>query len=220
MLYLIIPPLVFIIGTAVLIFFLFKKVSASPEGREILAAREESIIKKTVSGASRKIVEFFLKITEILARKFKLYSLKFHNSSQHLFQIIRKKREERSSRIAEQEAREQREKTAAVKDKTNSDTVSVGKITEIKKIPSPTISRTAVLPETRMKNKSQMEEALIERIASNPQDIEAYERLGDYYMEQSNYSESLECFRHVLKLSPVHRKAKIRIKRLEKMLGK
>jgi tetratricopeptide (TPR) repeat protein len=73
-------------------------------------------------------------------------------------------------------------------------------------------------PDDTGTEKLQLEGILIERIASNPRDIEAYERLGDYYLEQENLQDAKECFKQVLRLSPVHRLAKIKIRRLEKML--
>ena len=69
-----------------------------------------------------------------------------------------------------------------------------------------------------IKEKNQLEEALIRRVAINPRDIEAYERLGDYYMESENFRDSHECFKQVLILSPSHYKAKIRIRKIEKLI--
>jgi lipoprotein NlpI len=68
-----------------------------------------------------------------------------------------------------------------------------------------------------LKEKNKLEDALIKRIAINPRDIEAYERLGDYYLESNNFQDSLECFKQVLRLSPTHHKARLRIRRLERM---
>lgn len=70
------------------------------------------------------------------------------------------------------------------------------------------------------KPKEQLEELLIGRIVSNPRDVEAYERLGDYYLENENYIDAKECYRQVLKLSPVNRLVKIKIRRLERVLEK
>jgi len=67
--------------------------------------------------------------------------------------------------------------------------------------------------------KSQFEEIMIERVAMNPRDIEAYERLGEYYMQMENYDDAKECYKQVLRLSPVNRKAKIRMRRLEKIFA-
>lgn len=92
--------------------------------------------------------------------------------------------------------------------------MKVVKTDEIKAVPM--VSQRVVQPEIKRKKKSHLEEALIERIALNPRDIEAYERLGDYYLEEKNNEDALECFRQVLKLSPGNHKAKLRLKKLEK----
>lgn len=68
--------------------------------------------------------------------------------------------------------------------------------------------------------KNQLEDILVERISMNPRDIEAYERLGDYYLEQKNLVDAKECYRQVLKLSPAYRLVKIKIRRLERLLEK
>ena len=80
------------------------------------------------------------------------------------------------------------------------------------------IQETPVEEEELAEAKNQLEDILVERIAANPRDLEAYERLGEYYMEQGNVQDAKECYRQVLRLSPVHRLAKIKIRRLEKML--
>ena len=81
------------------------------------------------------------------------------------------------------------------------------------------IGSAVTMPQQKMVmvEKNKLEEALIKRIAINPRDIEAYERLGDYYLENENFQDSLECFKQVLHLSPAHHKARLRIRRLEKM---
>lgn len=68
--------------------------------------------------------------------------------------------------------------------------------------------------------KEQLEDILVERISLNPRDIEAYERLGDYYLEQQNLVDAKECYRQVLKLSPAYRLVKIKIRKLERLLEK
>ncbi len=67
------------------------------------------------------------------------------------------------------------------------------------------ISEEVVYPEAKKKEeveKEELENILIERIASDPRDIEAYERLGDYYVGQKNGRDARECYRQVLKLNP------------------
>lgn len=85
----------------------------------------------------------------------------------------------------------------------------------------PMVSEVAVHPEGHEKKvvqDSALEERLIARIAVNPKDFTAYEELGDYYLEMKSIIDAKECYRQVLKLSPVHRMVKIKIRRLEKLL--
>ena len=63
------------------------------------------------------------------------------------------------------------------------------------------------------------EEDFITAIAKNPKDFQAYEKLGDYYMDNGNIKDAKECYRQVLRLSPANREVKMKIRRLEKMLG-
>lgn len=61
------------------------------------------------------------------------------------------------------------------------------------------ISKKVTYPEER---KEELEGILVERIASDPRDIEAYERLGDYYVSQENNVDAEACYKQVLKLNP------------------
>ncbi len=61
------------------------------------------------------------------------------------------------------------------------------------------VSKEVVYPE---KEKEELENVLIERIAADPRDIEAYERLGDYYVSRKNEKDARECYRQVLRLNP------------------
>lgn len=62
------------------------------------------------------------------------------------------------------------------------------------------------------------EEELIDRIARNPKDAPAYEQLGDFYMESGNLSDAKACYRQVIKLSPLNREVKEKVRRLERLL--
>lgn len=87
--------------------------------------------------------------------------------------------------------------------------------------PRPMVSEAVARPETRRSSISDgglREEDLIARIARDPKDFTAYEELGDHYLETGNIKDAKECYRQVLKLSPVHRMVKIKIRRLEKLL--
>lgn len=61
------------------------------------------------------------------------------------------------------------------------------------------VSKEAVYPEEK---KEELENILVERIATDPRDIEAYERLGDYYVSQGNRGDAEACYKQVLKLNP------------------
>jgi len=79
-----------------------------------------------------------------------------------------------------------------------------------------------VLPkeEKKAEKKDLFEKILIDRIASNPKDIEAYERLGEYYLEIENWEYGKECFKQVIKLNPRNVNARSKMRKLEKILSK
>jgi hypothetical protein len=86
----------------------------------------------------------------------------------------------------------------------------------------PMVSERATHPERvhkKVATRNGREEDFIARIAANPKDFTAYEGLGDYYLEANNVKDAKECYRQVLKLSPVQRMVKIKIRRLEKILS-
>lgn len=108
------------------------------------------------------------------------------------------------------------EETAENQEKIKSSTSEV----EEEKIIRPTVSSKVVRPKARTEMKDRLEDLLIERIAANPKDVEAYERLGEYYMEIDSLTDAKECFKQVLKLDPKNGNVKYRMRRLEAMLHK
>jgi len=74
--------------------------------------------------------------------------------------------------------------------------------------------------ESKAEKKDLFEKILIDRIASNPKDIEAYERLGEYYLEIENWEYAKECFKQVIKLNPRSINARSRMRKLERILSK
>lgn len=100
-----------------------------------------------------------------------------------------------------------------------------GRVTEDQNRPisvRPMISEHVVHPEKPPKRKSvarPIEEEMIARIAINPKDYTAYEALGDFYMERGDVQDAKECYRQVLKLSPMQRMVKMKIRRLEKLFS-
>jgi tetratricopeptide (TPR) repeat protein len=225
----IIPPIIIVVSLAVLIFFLNKKV---PKIQEELAEDQERKLAGESNNESKKasrIASFSLHFLEKFGRRSKVFFLKLHNISENATKKIKEKKDRRMQ-VEEEKKIFQEEPT----DNNNSNNISavnprMQKRTsrakrafyEVKEneIPAkPMISQKVVLPESAVDSKVQYEKILIERIAANPRDIEAYERLGDYYSEQENGKDSLECYKQVLKLSPINRKAKMHIKRLERVL--
>lgn len=62
------------------------------------------------------------------------------------------------------------------------------------------------------------EEELIDRIAKNPKDAASYEELGDHYLAGENLEDAKACYRQVIKLSPLNREVKDKVRKLERML--
>lgn len=100
----------------------------------------------------------------------------------------------------------------------------VSKISNEEKVIRPFISDKIVQPnideDKRKEIKERLEELLINRIASNPKDFEAYEKLGEYYMETGNLEHSKECFKQVMRLDSSNRSVLYKIRKLERMLKK
>jgi tetratricopeptide (TPR) repeat protein len=83
----------------------------------------------------------------------------------------------------------------------------------------PVASRNVSETKKPVEIRDRLEELLIERIAINPKDTEAYERLGEYYMEIESWTDAKECFKQVIKLDSKNRNAKYKIRRLENILA-
>ena len=209
----IIPPIVIILSLAALIFFLFRKSAKIAEELILKEKRNEIGGAQIEKQKLFRFTQFILKISEKIMQRFKLFSLRFYNKTDNWFHSIKEKRENRISNTPRPEKEEM---------KIGVDNISVRRdatrIEETEIEIEPMISKEAVHPDSRIQVRNEFEKALIERIAFNPKDIEAYERLGDYYIEIGNFNDSLACFEEVLKLSPGSRRAKIKTKRLQKIV--
>lgn len=75
------------------------------------------------------------------------------------------------------------------------------------------ISKKVTYPEDK---REELESILVERIASDPRDIEAYERLGDYYISQENNVDAEACYKQVLKLNPQSLSVKNKLSRFKR----
>lgn len=210
----ILPPIIIILATVALIFFLFKKVSESPINGSLSEDRDRHRGNATASKLPGIFKHSVLKFLEKSIQRMKLISLKFHNVSNEWVRNIRKKRQQVELEVTAKESDDA--DVESVEDE------SVQRKEEEDEI-RPMVKSTVVHPDAkvgRTPQQSQLEDILIRRIAINPKDIEAYERLGDYYSEQSNLPDALECYKQVLKLSPIHYKAKAKIRSIEKMIGR
>lgn len=214
MLYYILPPFIIVLSAGALVMFLFRKMDkvSMPEIVEPVSQKESAAKFEKVK---LNLSQFGLKMLEKLMHRFKLLALKFHNSSNELFHSIKEKRENKLKLM--QEAKKQ--ETEVLKPMSGVLQASDDDRPRVKEMVLPNHQEPATPAQrARLRSKDKMEEVLIKRIAVNPRDIEAYERLGDYYLERENHEDSLECFKQVLKLSPAHHKAKTRIRRLENLL--
>ncbi|MFH0968992.1 MAG: tetratricopeptide repeat protein [Patescibacteria group bacterium] len=226
----IIPPIIIVLSLAALILFLFKKSSKIPD-EVLLKEKRDAELSGERNRKLFRFTQLILQISEKIMQRFKLFSLKFYNRTDNWFHSIKEKREKRSEimegfdkegqKFPEQESIG---KPVVLTRKPNIDNVVPvvrGKILheeyEEKEV-EPMISKEVVQPDPKGEIRNEFERALIERVALNPKDIEAYERLGDYYIEIGNFNDSLSCFEEVLKLSPANRKAKIKIRRLQKIV--
>lgn len=245
MLHLILPPII-VVAALVLLVYLFSRrflevEKAIAEGA--LTVEESARSGRFWDGVRR----FFLGVLEKMIQKLKIGTLRAYNFFHQWTRTLKEKRQvaPRASlppvETAAQPAisddssapqmfrRLKESKGMPVAEEVVEGNEDMKPVSQ-SEIVRPMVSRKMVRPETmvvtreiekkKTAEKQQMEEILIERIASNPRDMEAYERLGDYYMEQSNLQDAKECYRQVLRLSPVHRLAKIKIRKLERLLEK
>lgn len=244
MLYSIIPPILIVLSLIGIIVFLTKKSSALPDLPEEdifgLADHPEAPEKKTrISGITGKFKainreafkHYLLVALEKVAGKFKIFFLKMEALSGKMRDRIRDKRKgffhhaknnifEESQendimdRLREYDLKKNQSDSHAPK------AIAVAE-EEIEKPARPTVSEKVVKPRrVKAEIKDRLEELLIERIAVNPKDIEAYERLGEYYMEIESYEFAKECYKQILKLSPSNRNVKYKMRRLENLLSK
>lgn len=235
--YLVVPPIVVVLSLSFLLWYLSRK-GADPIIAEKVLANEREAAK--VSFPRTK--EFFLRILEKSGQHFKVTSLRIHNTLHEFTQSIKKSRAQVHTALVPEKKHEdvlvEREEEVVMPDRTETKafeslsepivrkergaTNTPGLSDKKEEVPRPMVSEVAVHPERKKRIHPNVarEESLIGRIARDPKDFTAYEELGDYYLEMENIKDAKECYRQVLKLSPVHRMVKIKIRRLEKLLTK
>ena len=254
--YLILPPIIVVSSLSFVLWYLSRK-SADP----LVAARASRLDAETQEKVSFvRARTFFLHLLEKMAYRFKVSSLRMHNSLHTLTQSLKESQRHFQMKIPPRVLSDQslsverknvtgekkegknegavrrflgRERGGVSKSSPHSfpDTeeekpvfrasVSSARLETSSTVPRPMVSEAAIRPEKTRKRLSSdrlREEDLIARIATHPKDFVAYEGLGDYYLENGNIKDAKECYRQVLKLSPVQRMVKIKIRRLEKLL--
>ena len=217
-LYTIIPPVLIVISLVGIIVFLVKKApevakldredEKNKEGVAISRKSIWSILRKKNNEEHRDLNHKTLLFLEKTTKKLKVFFLKMENMFTDWGESIRNKRK----------AREEEHVVRAL------ELIKENKF-------SKEIEKSEVLENTKMEEKEEesepkiekkdiLEKILVERIATNPKDIEAYERLGEYYFEIENWNYAKECFKQVLKLNPRNIGIRSKMRRLERMLSK
>lgn len=247
MLYYILPPIIIIVSLSILIYYLFRKVSDVPRGelafleekRSLFSFRRVGIIFPLMGG-------LFLRFLEKIIQRSKLLSLKFHNLTSKWSHSIRKRREQskpspslavsvEEEKVAPANIKKERPvKVDEIREKKKFSILSFkragrkerygvvdGKVVseEVSEVEEVDVDMTSA-PSSIKRGKNELEEVLIKRIAVNPKDIEAYERLGEYYVDCGSGDDALECYRQVLRLSPGQFKAKAKLRAIERALRK
>lgn len=264
--HLIIPPIVVVVCFVLILWYLSLRGSDPEVAKRALAIGDahEGRIRAALRG-------FFLRVLEKLAQRFKVMSLRVHNTFHDLLQSVKEKRKisdeqmaadmdgsEPESLVDEERGLDEgivEEPSKPAMDGASSLAKMPGFSEEaaVEAFPAPAFSLTIPL-KRRKKDETEstivsdpladravrpmvsdhmvrperpkrklipkpIEEDLIARIAVNPKDYTAYEALGDFYMERGSIQDAKECYRQVLKLSPVQRMVKIKIRRLERLLS-
>lgn len=239
--YLIIPPIIVVVSLSFILWYLSRK-GADP----LIAEKASRLIEEAQGQISfLRTKNFFLRILEKTAYRFKVVSLRIHNTLNDLTQTLKVRRQRFQEGVLAKKSLEQVKTSRQEKivshgnflqrfvkhDKHEDPAEEQEKSEPIFAPPAPSqpplslrpmVSETVVRPEAvheRIPVDISREENLIARIALNPKDFIAYEGLGDYYLEAGNFKDAKECYRQVLKLSPVQRAVKIKIRRLERIFS-
>ena len=239
MLYSIIPPTLVVLSLAGIVVFLAKKapqVAKLEDGEE---AEEKLGMTDGKSGFFRKLSDgmknigawvgqLFLGLFEKLANGAKTSISKLEAKSKSLNESIRKNKLKKGevgetgvennadTDIMDRIREYHPEKRSDKKHKKEKEIVA----RDEEEIVRPTVSERVTRPRMKAEMKDRLEDLLIERIAANPKDVEAYERLGEYYMEIDSLVDAKECFKQVIKLDPKNGNVKYRMRRLETMMHK
>lgn len=241
--YLIIPPIVVVVSLSLLIWFLSNRSEQVSIQERMKDISKESSFREW---QMLRFKQMFFRFLEKGTRSLKVASLRVHNFFHGMGQSFHEKRHQSDIRVTsflnlkkETQASFVPNHNEVIVDVNEAHeelipAVSLKKPKESKKndrvidrvTPTvearPMVSERAVIPETKpnkiIARDIQEEERLIKKIAANPKNISAYEALGDYYLERGDVNDAKACYRQVLKLSPVHRMVKVKIRKLERLI--
>lgn len=224
MFYNIIFPIIVVASLGLVVFVIARKafkLSAS-EKAKLEEIKREEIVADEAAGKKGKL--FFLKkiglgIVEGVLRLVRFILGKINASiSGWVHRIKRKKIESAQQQTESAEKPDMPEENVPKEKETPKDAVE-SFFEPVRPVERPLLEDKITVPDNKKSAKG-LEEILIERIAMDPRDVEAYERLGDYYMEAQNYKEAKECFKYVMKLAPLNRDVRAKLRRLERLLVK
>jgi hypothetical protein len=241
MLYSLIPPFLVIVSLVIIIIFIVKKAPRLERYQDSMMEKmseeeasgmtAEEIMKGKPLTRWERFKNWILSILEKIAKRFRLMFLKLDTHFKNLSERIRKRRERKTMRTSGDASRATNNNQEGTRILLNEDgesyvvadeepqkTNTIVSSPTIRK-PKPMISEKVVTPAKKPEIKDRLEDILIERIAINSKDVEAYERLGEYYMDIGNNDYAKECFKQVIKLNPANRSAKFKLKKIEKILA-
>ncbi|PIR73350.1 MAG: hypothetical protein COU40_02950 [Candidatus Moranbacteria bacterium CG10_big_fil_rev_8_21_14_0_10_35_21] len=235
------PPILIVLSLIGIILFLMKKSSQIKEEdlsikvAEIFSRRNSffrNLSEKIKIKDKKKLKNFWLGMLEKFIRKVRMFFLKVETKCHDWVTKLRDRRQKGENLNSEKTFSETEEKSKEIitsggnimeklkKYKPERKKVSINLTLpkEEEKEVKPMIGE-KVVSASMQNEKSKLEEILIERIAINPRDIEAYERLGEYYMEIENFNFAKECFKQIMKLDPMNKNVRYKIRRLEKLVS-
>lgn len=232
MTYSIIPPILVVLSVIGIILFLMKKapkIATLREKNDFTSRLSEKPQNGSVKGLVSK--DKYLLVMEKMTRRFKIGLIKMEKKFSTWNESIRKKRKENGTTQKEESGREAEiintqpdvPTNIAINANSNGDDIIIKRRANMlgsEKPIRPIVSEKMAPPKVKVEIKDRLEKLLIERIAANPKDIEAYERLGEYYFEIGNLEYSKDCFKQVIKLDPGNINAKSKMRRLENLLGR
>ncbi|EKE10619.1 MAG: hypothetical protein ACD_15C00225G0003 [uncultured bacterium] len=241
------PILIVLSLAGIIIFFMKKAPQiASLSDEDDLEKEKKAMMAKVTFWGKIKfalkginwggVKNIFFVFSEKLTRRARIIFLRLESRSKNLNDSIRNKKNNHINRNAGDKLHNSQDLEDPIIERVNSyepkkksylsemknalhrDNGSKAKTDDLEeRIIKPMVSDKVVTPSGRSEMKDRLEDLLIERIAANPKDVEAYERLGEYYMEIDSLGDAKECFKQVLKLDPKNRNVKYRMRVLETM---